>query len=99
MTLAITSPSFLIKILVGIPSGIFAALHRNSLLDRLTMAVSVAGFTVPSFVLALLLVLVFSVQLGWLPASGNQEWTGAILPIVTLGAAGDRKSTRLNSSH
>ncbi|MFC3676261.1 ABC transporter permease [Ferrovibrio xuzhouensis] len=98
MTLAITIPAFLIKILVGIPSGIFAALHRNSLLDRLTMAVSVAGFTVPSFVLALLLVLVFSVQLGWLPASGNQEWTGAILPIVTLGAAGAAVLARFTRS-
>jgi peptide/nickel transport system permease protein len=98
MTLAITVPAFLIKILVGIPAGIFAALHRNSLLDRLTMAVSVAGFTVPSFVLALLLVLVFSVQLGWLPATGSQEWSSAVLPIVTLGAAGAAVLARFTRS-
>ena len=48
-------------------AGIYAALHRNSLADRLTMMLSVAGFTVPSFVLALVLVLVFAVKLGWLP--------------------------------
>ena len=52
------------------------------------MMVSVAGFTVPSFVLALVLVLVFSVQLGWLPSAGSDKATSAILPIVTLGVAG-----------
>jgi len=88
MTLAITLPAFLIKLGLGIPAGIFAALHRNSLLDRLTMTVSVAGFTVPSFVLALVLVLVFSVQLGWLPSSGSDSWTSAILPVFTLGISG-----------
>jgi len=88
MTLAITLPAFLIKICLGIPAGIFAALYRNSIVDRLTMMVSVAGFTVPSFVLALVLVLIFSVQLGWLPSSGNDSWQSAILPIVTLGLSG-----------
>ncbi|WP_374303101.1 ABC transporter permease [Ferrovibrio sp.] len=98
MTLAITLPAFLIKIGLGIPAGIFAALHRNSTLDRLTMTASVAGFTVPSFVLALLLVLVFSVQLGWLPSSGSESWRHAILPIVTLGVAGAAVLARFTRS-
>lgn len=98
MTLAITIPAFLIKIGLGIPAGIFAALHRNSVLDRLTMTVSVAGFTVPSFVLALLLVLVFSVQLGWLPSSGSESWRHAILPIITLGVAGAAVLARFTRS-
>ncbi|MFN4275654.1 MAG: ABC transporter permease [Ferrovibrio sp.] len=98
MTLAITIPAFLIKIGLGIPAGIFAALHRNSVLDRLTMTVSVAGFTVPSFVLALLLVLVFSVQLGWLPSSGSESWQHAILPIITLGVAGAAVLARFTRS-
>ena len=71
-TLAITAPAFLLKIAIGVPAGIYAALHRNSFADRMTMLLSVAGFTMPSFVLALLLVLVFSVQLGWLPSSGSE---------------------------
>src|SRR6185312_2935537 len=87
-TLAITLPAFALKLLVGIPAGIYAALHRNSLADRMTMMMSVAGFTVPSFVLALVLVLIFSVQLGWLPSAGNDKPTSVILPIITLGAAG-----------
>ena len=87
-TLVITVPAFFLKIAIGVPAGIYAALHRNSFADRLTMLLSVAGFTMPSFVLALLLVLVFSVQLGWLPSSGSEGMANAILPIVTLGAAG-----------
>ena len=58
-TLLLTIPALLLKICVGIPAGIHAALHRNSLTDRLVMAAAVAGFTVPSFVLGLLLVLLF----------------------------------------
>jgi peptide/nickel transport system permease protein len=87
-TLMITLPAFLMKIGFGIPAGIHAALHRNSATDRLTMMVSVAGFTVPSFVLALLLILVFSVELGWLPSSGSETWRHMVLPVVTLGTAG-----------
>ena len=87
-TLMITLPALALKILIGIPAGIYAALHRNSLADRMTMMLSVAGFTVPSFVLALVLVLIFSVHLGWLPSTGNATWKHAILPIITLGTAG-----------
>jgi peptide/nickel transport system permease protein len=87
-TLLITIPAFLLKICLGIPAGIHAALHRNSMTDRVTMMASVAGFTVPSFVLALLLILLFSVELGWLPSSGSETWRHVILPVVTLGTAG-----------
>jgi peptide/nickel transport system permease protein len=87
-TLAITLPAMVLKIAIGVPTGIYAALHRNSRADRMTMLFSVAGFTVPSFVLALFLVLVFSVQLGWLPSSGSDGLANTILPIVTLAAAG-----------
>ena len=52
------------------------------------MAGAVAGFTVPSFVLGLLLVLVFAVQLGWLPSGGQDSWRSAILPVITLGIGG-----------
>jgi peptide/nickel transport system permease protein len=87
-TLALTLPAFAMKLLVGIPAGIYAALNRNRLADRLTMVVSVAGFTVPSFVLALILVLIFAVNLGWLPSGGAESWRHAILPVITLGLSG-----------
>jgi len=87
-TLAITLPAFFLKLVIGIPAGVYAALHRNTLIDRLVMSLSVAGYTVPSFVLGLLLVLVFAVGLGWLPSGGNSSWQHAILPIVTLSLGG-----------
>lgn len=97
-TLAITLPALLMKVGLGIPAGIYAALNRGALADRLTMLVSVAGFTVPSFVLALLLVLLFAVQLGWLPSSGHETAWHAILPIVTLGTAGAAAMARFTRS-
>lgn len=97
-TLALTIPAFAFKLTVGIPAGIYAALHRNTLADRLTMLASVAGFTVPSFVLALVLVLVFSVQLGWLPSGGQDSWRHAILPVLTLGLAGAAVIARFTRS-
>jgi peptide/nickel transport system permease protein len=87
-TLALTLPAFALKLAIGIPAGIYAALHRNTLADRVTMAVSVAGFTVPSFVLGLLLVLLFAVTLGWLPSGGQEGWRHAILPVITLALSG-----------
>jgi peptide/nickel transport system permease protein len=97
-TLALTIPAFLIKILVGIPTGIYAALNRNSLADRLTMALSVAGYTVPSFVLGLVLVLIFAVRLGWLPSGGFESPVHLILPAVTLGLAGAAVIARFTRS-
>lgn len=85
-TLAIMLPALLCAIGIGVPAGVFAALRRNTLADRCVMAASVAGFTMPSFVLGLLLVLVFAVTLGWLPSGGNDHWQSAILPVVTLAA-------------
>jgi peptide/nickel transport system permease protein len=87
-TLMLTIPALMIKICLGIPAGIYAALHRNALIDRMVMTLAVAGFTVPSFVLGLLLVLLFAVQLGWLPSGGQDSWRSAILPVITLGLGG-----------
>jgi peptide/nickel transport system permease protein len=87
-TLMLTLPALALKLMLGIPAGIQAALHRNSLTDRLVMAGAVAGFTVPSFVLGLVLALVFAVQLGWLPSGGADSWRSAVLPVVTLGLGG-----------
>ena len=87
-TLALTLPALTLKIAIGVPAGIYAALHRNTIIDRAVMAVATAGFTVPSFVLGLVLVLLFSVQLRWLPSGGQDGWSSAILPVVTLALGG-----------
>lgn len=75
-------------LVIGLPIGIVAALRRNSLWDALSMALSMAGISVPVFVVAPILILVFAVGLHWLPAGG---WVGisashTILPAVALAA-------------
>jgi peptide/nickel transport system permease protein len=97
-TLALTLPALAIKIGLGIPAGVYAALHRNSFADRAVMLLAVAGFTVPSFVLGLLLVLVFAVQLGWLPSGGQDSWRHAVLPVLTLGIGGAAVLARFTRS-
>ena len=97
-TLALTIPALLIKVGLGIPAGVYAALHRNSFADRAVMLLAVAGFTVPSFVLGLVLVLVFAVQLGWLPSGGQDSWRHAILPVITLGVGGAAVLARFTRS-
>ena len=97
-TLMLAIPALLIKIGLGIPAGVQAALHRGSWTDRLVMALAVAGFTVPSFVLGLVLVLVFAVQLGWLPSGGNISPLSPILPVITLGVGGAAVLARFTRS-
>ncbi|KPH75729.1 MULTISPECIES: ABC transporter permease [Bosea] len=98
ITLALTLPALAIKLCVGVPAGIYAALHRGSLADRMVMMLSVAGFTIPSFVLGLTLVLIFAVKLGWLPSGGQDSWRHAILPVLTLGIGGAAVLARFTRS-
>lgn len=97
-TLALTVPAFLLNIGIGVPAGVYAALHRNSAIDRAVMVMAVTGFAMPSFILAMLLVLVFSVNLGWLPSAGQESWLHAILPIVTMGFGGAALLARFSRS-
>jgi peptide/nickel transport system permease protein len=83
----------LLACLIGIPLGIFIALNRNNILDPLVSAASQLGAAIPSFWLGLMLVLLFSVELSWLPAAGFTPWSrdplaflrSLILPVLTLG--------------
>ncbi|EGP55091.1 ABC transporter permease [Agrobacterium tumefaciens] len=87
-TLALTLPALVLKLSIGIPAGIYAALHRNTRIDRAVMVAAVTGYTVPSFVLGLLLVQWFSIWLGWLPTGGGGGWQHLLLPVLTLGIGG-----------
>ena len=97
-TLALTLPALALKLALGIPAGIQAALHRNTGFDRAVMVVAVLGFAMPSFVLALVLVLIFAVNLGWLPSGGRDTVWHAVLPIVTLGLGGAAALARFTRS-
>lgn len=69
----------------GIPLGILSALRQNSLLDVAVMGVSIVGVSMPIFWLALLLVMLFSVNLGILPATGEGTWRHLALPTISIG--------------
>lgn len=82
---------------VGIVLGSIAALRRNKLIDRIIMVVTTAFVSMPSFIMGSLLLLVFSLKLGWFPANGNAEG-GLVLPIVTLALYPMAYITRLTRS-
>jgi peptide/nickel transport system permease protein len=97
-TLTLAIPAFFLKLIIGIPAGVMAALYRNSWIDRALISLSIAGHTVPSFVLGLVLVLIFSVSLGWLPSGGDSSFKHIILPVVTLSFGGAAVLARFTRS-
>jgi len=74
------------SVLLGLAAGVLSAVFRNRWPDRAGMALAVSGISLPSFALGMLLMEVFSVQLGWLPTVGAGSWRHYLLPSVTLGA-------------
>ena len=79
--------ALIFALLLGITSGIIAALKKNTRLDYIPMTFSMAGICVPSFLLGPVLVLIFSIHFNWLPVSGWDSFAHKILPSFTLGAA------------
>jgi ABC-type dipeptide/oligopeptide/nickel transport system permease component len=75
----------MISLLVGIPAGIISAVQVNSLWDNLGKIVALLGLSIPGFWLGLVLILVFSVWLRWLPTSGTGDWRHLIMPAIALG--------------
>ena len=84
-TLTLAASGLVISLLIGIPFGVIAALRPNSWLDRLAMSIAVAGQAIPTFWMGLMLMVLFSLMLGWTPISGDDTWAHYILPSVTLG--------------
>jgi oligopeptide transport system permease protein len=74
-------------VLIAFPTGILAAYHRASTIDRCAMFFSTLGISVPHFILGALLIWSVALQLGWLQAGRWENWSSAILPSITLGAA------------
>jgi len=84
-TLELAAVSLIISLLISIPLGILAAIRQNSIIDNLTLIGASLGTAMPSFWLGLLLILLFSVYLGWLPVCGYGSIDHIILPSITLG--------------
>ncbi|CAJ0894932.1 glutathione ABC transporter permease GsiC [Ralstonia flatus] len=86
-TLNLTITSMVWAVIFGMVIGITSAVWRNKWPDRLGMTLAVSGISFPAFALGMLLMEVFSVQLGWLPSIGADSWKHYVLPSLTLGAA------------
>ena len=90
--------AMLVAVAVGVPLGLLAALSRNSWLDVASMGTALLGVSMPSFWLGLLLIFVFSLHLGWLPATGGGDLLHLVLPSITLGTIAAAIIARLTRS-
>jgi peptide/nickel transport system permease protein len=84
-TLELATVAMLISILVGIPLGLYAGLKPDSKISKAIMAISIVGFSLPTFWVGLMLIMLFAVQLGWLPSTGRgptTEFLGMKLSII-----------------
>lgn len=84
LTLQLVAVSIALAVVVAVPLGVVAALKPGGIIDRLTVVISLVALSVPQFWLGLLLIVVFSVMLGWLPSGGAMSLTHIILPAITL---------------
>jgi ABC-type dipeptide/oligopeptide/nickel transport system permease component len=93
-TLALTLAALAMGLVLALPAGILAAVRRGRWLDHLLSVVSLFGLSIPGLALGPLLILLFSIQLGWLPVSGANsggaraiEWPYLVLPAIAMGAS------------
>lgn len=77
--------SLLFALAIAVPLGVIAALRPNSWIDRLALGIAVLGQAMPNFFFALLLVMLFSITLRWLPVSGSTTWANFVMPTIALG--------------
>ncbi len=96
LTLGLVGLGF--ALLIALPLGIVAALHEGTVTDRLVMLVALLGQAMPSFWLALLLIIGLGLRLQWLPISGLDDWTGYILPGLVLAFSAIPALMRLTRS-
>ena len=86
-TLSLMWITAIVTFLIGIPAGIYSALHHNTAIDRSTMTLAVMGLSVPNFFLGVLLILLFSVTWRLLPSAGSESWQHYIMPVITMATA------------
>jgi ABC-type dipeptide/oligopeptide/nickel transport system permease component len=86
-TLELSMSALAVCLAIAIPAGVFSARRRGSPADRATSFSTLLGLSVPNFALGPILILVFSIEIGWLPVSGRGGLSHLVLPAATLGAA------------
>ncbi|WP_375460312.1 ABC transporter permease [uncultured Enterovirga sp.] len=85
VTLILGALSLVFALVISVPLGVLAALRPNSWIDRVALSVAVAGQALPNFFFALLLIMLFSITLRWLPVSGSGTWLHYVMPTIALG--------------
>jgi len=86
-TLQLTVAALMVAIVLSIPAGVHSARTRNQRDDRAISVVSLFGLSFPNFALGPILVLLFSIRIGWLPVSGAGSFANLVLPAITMGSA------------
>ena len=97
-TLKLAALGVLVAVIIGIPVGIISATKQYSLFDNVSMVFALIGVSMPNFWQGLLLIILFSINLAWLPSSGFDTWKHMILPAVTLGTSSAAIITRMTRS-
>lgn len=97
-TIMLATASIIVAIIMGILCGIISATKQYSAFDHAAVAISMVGVSMPNFWQGLLMILLFSVWLGWLPPSGFDHWTCWILPAVTIGTSSSANIMRMTRS-
>ena len=87
-SLTLGALAFVFSSIIGMIAGTVSAVAKNPVVEQVVKAFILLGSTVPSFWLALLMILLFSVTLGWFPVSGAKTWTALVLPVLTIGFGG-----------
>jgi peptide/nickel transport system permease protein len=98
ITLRLAFYAVLVGVLLGIPFGIICAVKQYSIFDSVTMVLALVGVAMPNFWMGLLLILLFSVHLGWLPPSGFTTFNEMVMPVFTLSGGSLAIITRMTRS-
>ncbi len=97
-TIRLASFAFVLSVVVSIPLGVLSAARPHTFVDRVATVVALTGQSIPSFWLGILLILLFGVELKWLPISGSGSWQSIIMPGITLAAFPIARNMRLTRS-
>lgn len=97
-TLKLALFSMALSIVIGVPTGIISAIRRYSWIDSVTMSSALIGVSIPNFWFGLLLIMVFAVKLGWLPAVGIKSAAGWVLPTIAMSVSSIAQIARTTRS-
>lgn len=84
-TIKLAFASVLVSVVLSIPLGIYSATRQGSVQDNISMVLAMIGLSMPNFWLGLLLIIAFSLHLGWLPSGGDEAFGAIVLPAITIG--------------